>query len=134
MRKLILLAGALTIATATPVLSQGTIDIGGQLESLQNSITSALQGGQISRAVAENLRSQLREIRRLERQLSEGGLTQTEINQLTRRIEQLQMRIQQAINTGGNNNNQNFCPPGLAKKTPPCIPPGQAKKMNNTGN
>ena len=24
----------------------------------------------------------------------------------------------------------NGCPPGLAKKNPPCIPPGQAKKYN----
>jgi hypothetical protein len=26
------------------------------------------------------------------------------------------------------------CPPGLAKKDPPCIPPGQAKKQRATGN
>ena len=25
------------------------------------------------------------------------------------------------------------CPPGLAKKNPPCIPPGQAKKMFGVG-
>lgn len=25
------------------------------------------------------------------------------------------------------------CPPGLAKKTPACVPPGQAKKMANAG-
>lgn len=25
------------------------------------------------------------------------------------------------------------CPPGLAKKNPPCIPPGQAKKLFNVG-
>ena len=25
------------------------------------------------------------------------------------------------------------CPPGLAKKNPPCIPPGQAKKLYNVG-
>lgn len=27
----------------------------------------------------------------------------------------------------------NICPPGLAKKTPACIPPGQAKRMFNQG-
>lgn len=27
----------------------------------------------------------------------------------------------------------NICPPGLAKKTPACIPPGQAKRMFNEG-
>ena len=25
------------------------------------------------------------------------------------------------------------CPPGLAKKNPPCVPPGQAKKLYNIG-
>ena len=25
------------------------------------------------------------------------------------------------------------CPPGLAKKNPPCVPPGQAKKLYNVG-
>lgn len=27
----------------------------------------------------------------------------------------------------------NGCPPGLAKKNPPCVPPGQAKKGLSTG-
>lgn len=29
----------------------------------------------------------------------------------------------------GNSHAAAFCPPGLAKKSPACIPPGQAKKM-----
>lgn len=29
--------------------------------------------------------------------------------------------------------NDRLCPPGLAKKTPACIPPGQAKRMFNQG-
>lgn len=32
----------------------------------------------------------------------------------------------------GNSGNARGCPPGLAKKNPPCIPPGQAKKGNFT--
>ena len=127
MRKIILLASALTMATATPVIGQTSPDtITSQLVSLQSSITLALQSGQITSTVAETLRSQLRQITQLQQQLNLDGLTQIEITRLTRQIERLQQRVQQAVNTGGNN--QNFCPPGLAKKTPPCIPPGQAKK------
>jgi len=29
--------------------------------------------------------------------------------------------------------NDRLCPPGLAKKTPACVPPGQAKRMFNQG-
>lgn len=32
-----------------------------------------------------------------------------------------------------NRHNVRDCPPGLAKKNPPCIPPGQAKRMFNEG-
>ncbi len=30
----------------------------------------------------------------------------------------------------GHHSAQSFCPPGLAKKNPPCVPPGQAKKWS----
>ena len=34
---------------------------------------------------------------------------------------------------GGQGYGQGGCPPGLAKKAVPCVPPGQAKKLFNVG-
>ncbi|WP_170463897.1 hypothetical protein [Ruegeria arenilitoris] len=34
---------------------------------------------------------------------------------------------------GNGNSKGGHCPPGLAKKSIPCVPPGQAKKFYNTG-
>ena len=31
---------------------------------------------------------------------------------------------------GNHKNKSGHCPPGLAKKNPPCVPPGQAKKYS----
>lgn len=33
----------------------------------------------------------------------------------------------------GHHAGMNHCPPGLAKKSPACVPPGQAKKLYNVG-
>jgi hypothetical protein len=34
-----------------------------------------------------------------------------------------------AADSGRSHGGYGFCPPGLAKKSPPCVPPGQAKKF-----
>jgi len=50
-------------------------------------------------------------------------------------------RVQRTLDRNGNGildrfesgSRVNMCPPGLAKKTPACIPPGQANRMFNQG-
>jgi archaellum component FlaC len=139
MRKLLLIAGVLTIAAGTPVIApavaQVTTDFESRIDRLQNRIQTGVQSGRLTRNEAERLRGQLRELRQLYRQFARDGISRQEANELQRRIDRLQERIQnqrrdEQTRDRDRHDNRD-CPPGLAKKDPRCIPPGQAKKRGN---
>lgn len=118
-----------------PAIAQVTTDFESRIDRLQNRIQTGVQSGRLTRNEAERLRGQLRELRQLYRQFrSDGTITRAEANELQRRIDRLQQRIQnqrrddQTRNRDRDNEYNRDCPPGLAKKDPRCIPPGQAKK------
>ena len=143
MRKLLLIASALTMATAMPLaapaVAQITTDFQSRIDRLQNRIQTGVASGRLTRNEAERLRAQLRELRQLYRQFrSDGTITQAEANELQRRIDRLQERIQNQRRDDQRRDRDRYndrdrdhrrhCPPGLEKKDPRCIPPGQAKK------
>ena len=137
MRKLMLAAaGSLTIAVGAPVMAQSVADFDTRIDRLQVRIQSGVESGRITRNEAQRLRGQLRDLRQLFREFRQDGLTAAERNQLQRRIDRLQERIRNQRRDDQRRDrdrmdDREFCPPGLAKKDPACIPPGQAKKMDD---
>lgn len=165
MRKLAFLAGALLASTAVPAAAQyygggGNLQV--RIEQLQARIQANVQSGRLTRGEAESLRAELRQLRQLERQFSQDGLSVTERDELQRRIQSLQQRVQSERRDGDYRDRDRDgrydrddrrdrddrydrdddrdddrygrnCPPGLAKKNNGCLPPGQAKKMMREG-
>ncbi len=168
MRKFILAATALTaLSAATPasaqlgglspgnVLQQGLRGLLGggssaRLERLDDRIEQAVRRGEISSEQARRLYDEFEQLRRLDRDLRQGGLTRDERIELERRTDQLERRIEDArLNRDDRfedddrfddedrdrngrferGDRRNGCPPGLAKKNNGCLPPGQAKKQ-----
>ena len=141
MRKIMWPAGALPIAAGAPVTApvaaQVTTDFESRIDRLQNRIQTGARSGRLTRNEAERLRGQLRDLRRLYRQFrSDRTITRAEANELRRRIDRLQQPIQnqrrddQMRDRDRDRDHRRHCPPGLEKKDPRCVPPGQAKKWD----
>lgn len=167
MKKLILAATALAaLGAATPASAQlggiftgdvlqrglsGIFGSGGsaRLERLDDRIEQAVRRGEISSEEARRLHVEFEQLRRLDRDLREDGLTRDERIELERRTDQLERRIEDArLNRGGRfkddarfededrdrkrryerDDRRNGCPPGLAKKNNGCLPPGLTRK------
>jgi hypothetical protein len=102
MKRVLLSMTAVTaLAIAMPAAAQGYgqanagggIGISNRIAQLDARLSAGVQAGEINRTEAQQLRPQLRELRRLERQYSVNGLTQQERMDLQQRIRMLRQDI-----------------------------------------
>jgi hypothetical protein len=80
----------------------GAVGIGNRIANLDTRFQAGIQSGAITRSEAQNLRPQLRDLRRLERQYSANGLTRTERQDLQARVRNLRQQLRLADNDAGN--------------------------------
>lgn len=109
MRKDLLALAAGAAFAAVPAAAQyanvnasGGIGIQNRIAQLDARLQAGLQNGAISRAEAQELRPQLRELRMLERRYSANGLTQTERQDLQARIRTVRQQLRDADGNWGN--------------------------------
>ena len=108
MKKLLLSMAAMgALATAAPAVAQtgyyGTnvntgVGISNQIAQLDARLQAGISAGLIDRVEARELRMDLRDLRRLERQYSYNGLTQAERQDLRQRLRTLRQDIRLADN------------------------------------
>lgn len=137
MKKLIMIASAAAMAMTMPALAQG-----------QGKGKGASQKGQqatsIKRNAKANGQARTNEIGRTDARSKLRARTRTgsSVDRMSdpnrNGIPDFRERAVDRNRDGVDDRAQNqfggqFCPPGLAKKTPACIPPGQAKRMFNEG-
>ena len=142
MKKLIMgMAAVSVLAIAAPAAAQtnqgGYVDsrVEARIGQLQSRIQAGVQQGSIDRREAQSLRTQLRELGRLERLYARDGISGRERQDLQNRIQSLRGQIRSAEMSGGGygqddrwTDGQRFerdCPPGLEKRNNGCTPPGQ---------
>lgn len=96
MKKVLLSMAAVgALAAAAPAVAQTNYNSGGavaidtRIAQLESRLQAGIQARVIDRAEAQDLRMQLRELRRLDRQYSMNGLTRTERADLQARIRDL---------------------------------------------
>ncbi|HEX6375619.1 MAG TPA: hypothetical protein VFZ91_07845 [Allosphingosinicella sp.] len=97
MNKVLLSMAALgALAAAAPVAAQyanvnagGTVGVSNRIAQLESRLQAGIQAGVIDRTEARMLRTELRQLRRLERQYSYNGLTQAERADLRQRLRDL---------------------------------------------
>jgi hypothetical protein len=145
------------------ILGGGSGGVSSHIGELNSRIQSAYQRGDISQSEASRLQSELRAIAQREQSYRSGGISRSERDDLHRRLQSLESRIQQAsYNRDGRDGrddhwddrdgrwddrndrderwsdrdrrNGRDCPPGLAKKSNGCQPPGQAMKQGDRYN
>jgi hypothetical protein len=85
----------------TNVNAGGSVGISNQIARLDERLYAGIQSGAIDRTEARNLRLQLRELTRLERQYSSNGLTQQERMDLQARLRNVRQQFRMA-DGGGN--------------------------------
>lgn len=120
--------------------------LGSRINRLDDRIERAFARGEISRSQADRLFEELVDLRRLADDFRSGGLNRGERLELERRIRMLESRIDRArfdrddrddrddrfgrdrLDRDDRGARQGWCPPGLRKKNPDCMPPGQYKK------
>jgi hypothetical protein len=76
----------------------GTMGLSSRIAQLDARLSAGIQSGDINRTEARELRMQLRDLQRLERQYSYNGLTQTERQDLQQRLRALREDIRMADN------------------------------------
>jgi hypothetical protein len=114
MKKLLLTMTAVSaLAVAAPAAAQSAWQnnnyasasantaIGNRIAQLDQRFQAGVQSGAITRAEAQSLRPQLRELRRLERQYSLNGLTQFERQDLQQRLRNVRQQVRIADNNFG---------------------------------
>jgi hypothetical protein len=108
-RILLSMAAVGAIAVAAPAAGQtgygynnanagGAVGMSNRIAQLEARLQAGVQAGVIDRAEARDLRTDLRELRRLERQYSYNGLTQSERQDLQQRLRTLRQEIRTADN------------------------------------
>jgi hypothetical protein len=104
---LIALTAASAIGIAAPAVAQnyqpnlnarGSIGFDARIDNLQTRLQAGVQNGSITRAEAQQIRPQLRQLRDLERRYSMNGLTRDEQRDLQMRIRTLRQQIRTADN------------------------------------
>lgn len=102
MSKIIMtLAAVSALAIAGPAAAQtasSNLDL--RVDQLQAEIQAGVRSGTIARSEAPALRQQVRQIRDIERQYSQDGLTRTERQDLRTRVRNLRERLRYAQGTG----------------------------------
>lgn len=105
-RILLSMAAVGAIAAAAPAAAQtwsnanagGAMGISNRIAQLDARISAGISSGEISRTEGRDLRMQVRELRRLERQYSYNGLTQSEREDLRDRLRELRDDVRLADN------------------------------------
>ena len=101
------MAAVSALAIGAPAASQtANANMTNRIGNLQTQIQAGVQAGTITRAEAQPLRQQYRQLRDLERQYSVGGLTRTERQDLQNRIQNLRQQIRFAAQNDQYRNNQ----------------------------
>lgn len=80
----------------------GAVGISNRIAQLDARFRAGVQSGAISRAEAQDLRPQFRQLRQLERQYSVNGLTRTERQDLQARLRDVRRQVRLADNDAGN--------------------------------
>ncbi len=115
MKKLLIAASALgAVTVAAPAAAQswsqgpyvnanagGAVGVQNRLARLDTRIQAGIQAGTIDRDEARNLRQQLHDISRLERQYSRNGLSQQERADLQQRVRYFRDQLAMADGRGG---------------------------------
>ena len=120
----------------------GGSGINSRLDALDRTIRISFQRGELTQREASRLHNQLLELRQLNQTYRIDGLSRAERFELQQRLDRLERRIQLARHDRNDRWDddddddddrfgRNGCPPGLAKKNNGCLPPGQAKKMDD---
>lgn len=128
MKKILMIASAAAMAISMPALAQGQGKGKGasakqsQSQSMKRNAKSTGQVRTDVRARTDaraNVRAKTRTGANIDRlDINRDGRVDSRDSRLDRNRDGL---------------NDRLCPPGLAKKTPACVPPGQAKRMFNQG-
>ncbi|HEY0626430.1 MAG TPA: hypothetical protein VGD10_06820 [Allosphingosinicella sp.] len=143
MRNLLLLIGAATMAVSVPAAAQGQGKGKSQAAKTQNAAKG--KGQARTNVRAQNKASTARNssaagrvdanrngiLDRFERDTDGDGILDYREGRLQRTLDRNGNGILDRYESGSRN--VNFCPPGLANKTPACIPPGQARQMYSAG-
>lgn len=80
--------------------ARGGMSFDTRIMNLQTRLQAGVQSGAITRAEAQQLRPQLRQLRELERQYSANGLTRDEQRDLQQRVRSLRQQLRVADNNG----------------------------------
>lgn len=134
MKKILMIASAAAMAITMPALAQGQGKGKGasakqsQSQSMKRNARSNGQvradvGARVDVRARTNARANVRA-----RTHTGASIDRLDINR-DGRLDTLDRRLDR--NRDGLNDR--LCPPGLAKKTPACVPPGQAKRMFSEG-
>jgi hypothetical protein len=109
MKKLLLTLAALPAATMaveasaqTYVNNNASVTIQNQIVQLQSQLDNGVRAGAVDATEARRLRQDIRQLNRLQRQYSAGGLTTVEWNALQQRVGTLNQQLQMAANGYGN--------------------------------
>ena len=102
MKTIMTLAAVSALAIAAPAAAQSmNTDMDVRIDRLQTEIQANARSGLLTRAEAQQLREELRGIRRIERQYSRNGLTWAERRDLDVRLRNLNARIDYAERSRG---------------------------------
>lgn len=102
MRMIMTLAAVSALAIAAPAAAQSfSNDMDVRIDRLQTEIQVNARSGLISRSEAQQLRDELRDVRRIERQYSRDGLNWSERRDLDMRLRNLDARIDYAERSRG---------------------------------
>ncbi len=98
MRRMLALTGAALIAASAPAMAQYGYDFyQDRIERIGQRLETGIRDGRISRSESYRLRTELRNLSRLERQHAIGGFSQPERTELQGRIDYLDRRVRDAI-------------------------------------
>ena len=122
MRKVLLVVGAAALATSMPVLAAGPHGKGGSKGSHVMSAKHGTKSKVSSRSNNTYSKANARARTRT------SGLTDTNRDGRVNSRDVLDGNLDGVDDRTGNRYGSAACPPGLAKKSPACIPPGQAKR------
>jgi hypothetical protein len=102
MKKIMTMAAVSALAIAAPAAAQSlSTDMDVRIDRLQTEITANARSGLITRAEAQQLREELRTVRRIERQYSVDGLSWSERRDLDVRLRNLDARVDYAERSRG---------------------------------
>jgi hypothetical protein len=137
MKKILMIASAAAMAMTMPSLAQAQ-------GKGKGASTKAQQSQSVKRNAKSNgqVRTDVRARTDARANARAKSRTGTSVNRLVDRngdgvvnsLDRFTDRNRDGIDDRANNRyGGNVCPPGLAKKAPACVPPGQAKRMFNQG-